>query len=153
MPPMPLLLPLLWVALATPADAAVYKCAGDKGGVVYQDSACAPGKELHLEFDPATVNVVPSTPVPGPAAAKPTRVPDATARIRSGSAAERRNLHIGMSETEVVLKVGRPDLEDKGNTRSGPRWTYLPTAGDPKTQTTLTFAGGKVASVERKPVP
>lgn len=142
-------LPLFLVALAAPVDAAVYKCAGDKGGVVYQDSACAPGKELQLEFDPATANVVPSTPLPG-TAAKPARIPDGTPPIRTGSAAERRSLQIGMSQAEVLLKVGRPDLEDKGNAPSGPRWIYLPTAGDPHTLTTLTFAGGKVAYVERK---
>ena len=149
---MPLLLPLLWVMLAAPAYAAVYKCAGDKGGVVYQDSACAPGKDLgNLDFDPATANVVPSTPLPpgvkGPA---PARVPTDMPPIRSGNAAERRSLQIGMSAAEVLQKVGRPDLEDKGSARSGPRWTYLPTAGDPHTLTTLTFAGGKVALVERK---
>jgi hypothetical protein len=147
---MSLLLPLLWVALAVPAHAAVYKCAGDKGGVVYQDSACAPGKQLgNLEIDPATANVVPSTPLPGPGAA---RAPAATPPVRSGNAAERKSLQIGMSEAEVVLKVGRPDVEDKGTARSGPRWIYLPIAGDPNTLTTLTFAGGKVANVERKPV-
>jgi hypothetical protein len=147
---MSMLLPLLLVALAAPAHAAVYKCAGDKGGVVYQDSACTPGKEL--DFDAAKVNVLPATPPAARAApvAKPARVQTGTVSTPSGNAAERRSLQVGMSQTEVIQKVGRPDVEGKGNGKSGPRWTYLPTTGDPDTLTTLTFFGGKVATVERK---
>jgi hypothetical protein len=150
------LLPLLLGALAVPAQAAVYKCAGDKGGVVYQDSACAPGKELgNFDFDPARVNVMPSTPppvAPAPAATRPSRTASGPVTGR-GNAAQRRNLQIGMTEAEVLMQVGRPDVERKGNAKSGPHWTYLPTTGDPATVTTLTFVGGKVANVERKLSP
>lgn len=155
---MPVLLPLLLLAVALAAHAAVYKCANDKGGVVYQDTACAPGKELrNLDADPATVSVVPGTPVPkvkSPpvSAAKPARVQTGTVKVKGGSALERKFLHAGMSEAEVIFKVGRPDVEGKGRGKEGRRWSYMPAAGDPDTLTTLTFAGGKVAQVERKVV-
>jgi hypothetical protein len=155
---MPALLPLLFLALALPLHAAVYKCARDKGGVVYQDTACAPGKELrNLDADPATLSVVPGTPVPAgkspsATAAKPERVQTGTVKVNGGSALERKFLRTGMSEAEVILKVGRPDVESKGRSKEGRRWAYLPAAGDPDTLTTLTFAGGNVARVERKVV-
>ncbi|MDQ2963198.1 MAG: DUF4124 domain-containing protein [Pseudomonadota bacterium] len=153
MPAIVLLL-LLWTA--QPANAAIYKCANEKGGVVYQDTACIPGKELrNLDADPATLSVVPGTPVPAanPAAApaaKPARVQTGTVKVKGGDPAERKFIQSGMSEAEVVFKVGRPDIEAKGRGKNGQRWSYLPTAGDPDTLTTLTLAGGKVTHVERK---
>ena len=155
---MPALLPLLLLAVALPAHAGVYKCAKDKGGVIYQDTACATGKELrNLDTDPATLSVVPGTPVPEvkaprASAAKPARVQTGTVKVKGGSAQERKFLRAGMSEAEVILKAGRPDVESKGRGKEGRRWSYLPAAGDPDTLTTLTFAGGNVAHVERKVV-
>jgi hypothetical protein len=55
-----------------------------------------------------------------------------------------------MSEAEVVMRIGRPDVESKGRGKSGKRWAYLPAAGDANTLTTLTIAGGAVVDVERK---
>lgn len=151
-------LPLLLVAVALPADAGVYKCSNDKGGVIYQDAACAPGKELrNLDIDPATVSVVPATPVPGaklpPAStAKPARAPNGTITAAAASAAQRKFLETGMSEADVMRKVGRPDVEIAGRTKEDHRWLYLPTEGDRDIRTTLTLAGGKVVNVERKVV-
>ena len=152
----------LLVFAAASARAAVYKCATDQG-VVYQDAACPPGKELrNLDEDPATLSVVPGTPVPAarpaprkpPPAAQPSAKPPAARSIahkaRSGDAAERRFIHAGMSEAEVVMRIGRPDVESKGRGKSGRRWAYLPAAGDPNTLTTLTIAAGAVVDVERK---
>jgi hypothetical protein len=151
-----ILLLLLWAA--QPAHAAVYKCANEKGGVIYQDTACAPGKELrNLDADPATVSVVPGTPVPAvkaaaAPAAKPARVQTGTVKVRGGSPAERKFIQAGMSEAEVILRIGRPEIEAKGRGKEGRRWSYMPTTGDPDTLTTLTLAGGKVTHVERKVV-
>jgi len=150
------LLLLLWAA--QPAHAAVYKCANEKGGVVYQDSPCPPGRELrNLDADPATLSVVPGTPVPAAKsasapAAKPARVRTGTVKIKGGNPAERKFIQAGMSEAEVILKIGRPDVEAKGRGKQGHRWSYMPTAGDADTLTTLTLAGGKVMYVERKVV-
>jgi len=147
---------LLWAA--QPAHAAVYKCANEKGGVVYQDIACPPGRELrNLDADPSTLSVVPGTPVPAAKstsapAAKPARVRTGTVKIKGGNPAERKFIQAGMSEAEVILKVGRPDVEAKGRGKQGHRWSYMPTAGDVDTLTTLTLAGGKVTHVERKVV-
>jgi hypothetical protein len=147
---------VLWAA--QPAHAAIYKCANEKGGVIYQDTACAPGKELrNLDADPAMLSVVPGTPVPAAkaaaaSAAKPARVQTGTVKIKGGDPAERKFIQAGMSEAEVILKIGRPEVEAKGRGKSGHRWSYMPTAGDPNTLTTLTLAGGKVTHVERKVV-
>ena len=153
-----LLLLLIVSVLVAPAHAGVYKCANEKGGVVYQDTACAPGKELrNLDTDPATLSVVPGTPVPPPGrvaassrATKPVSVRTNTARNKGGNAAERRFLRGGMTESEVLYRVGRPDAQVSGRRKEGRQWSYMPTAGDPDTMTTVTFAGGKVDRVERR---
>ena len=144
----PRMLVLFLLSLAVPAHAAVYKCANEKG-VVYQDTACAPGKELrNLDTDPATLSVVPGTPVPTRTAAsspapKPAKVRATTAKSKGkgGNAAERKFLRAGMSETEL-----------SGRRKGGQQWSYMPTADDPATLTTVTFVGGKVDRVERKVV-
>ena len=151
------ILAVVALLLAPSAQAALYKCAGERG-VVYQDAICPPGKELrNLEEDPATLSVVPGTPIPvaRPAASKSSPSPRAAARstarkARAGNAGERRFIYAGMSEAEVVMRIGRPDVETKGRGRSGRRWAYLPAAGDSDTMTTLTIAGGTVTDVERK---
>ena len=151
---------LLAVALsllfaASPARAVVYKCAAELG-VVYQDAACPPGTELgSLDPAAATLSVVPAMPAARPA--KPVKIskPPPVARPHagktiSGNAAERRFIRPGMSEAEVVMRIGRPDVDSKGRGKTGKRWSYLPVAGDPDTMTTVMIAGGTVVEVERK---
>ena len=149
----------VFAIVATPALAALVKCANDKGGVVYQDKACPPGKELRdLESDPATLSIVPGTPVPNNP--EPKTYPSRSAKqpttrtiaraARSGHAAERRFITNGMSEAEVIMRIGRPDVQTKGNGKTGHKWSYLPVAGDADTLTTLTLTGGKVVDVERR---
>jgi hypothetical protein len=159
MSPAPLAVLLVSLVAAAPAMAGLYKCASDKG-VVYQDATCPPGKELrNLETDPATLSVVPGTPVPAsrparaatakPQAARP--LANRTAhRARTGNPAERRFVHAGMSEAEVVMRIGRPDVATRGRGKNGRRWAYFPAPGDPDTLTTLTIAGEAVVDVERK---
>jgi hypothetical protein len=153
----PLRLVLIVFSLAVPAHAGVYKCASETG-VVYQDTVCAPGKELrNLDTDPATLSVVPGTPMPKrvaapPAPAKPARTRTSAARSKGGNPAERRFLRSGMTETEVLYKVGRPDTERNARRKDGRQWSYMPTAEDPDTLTTITFVGGKVDRVERRVV-
>jgi hypothetical protein len=74
---------------AAPASAGLYQCAGEKGAVVYQDTACAPGRELRdSERDPGPLSVVPGTPLPGTVrivtAAEP-RPPKAKLALRRAS--------------------------------------------------------------------
>jgi len=150
---------LLCLSLAAPAHAGVFKCASEKG-VVYQDTACAPGKELrNLDTDPATLSVVPGTPVPNrvatsaPASKPPSaRTSTTKKRDNGGNPAERKFVRAGMTETEVRYKIGRPDVELSGRRKGGQQWSYMPVAGDPDTLTTVTFSGGKVDRVERKVV-
>jgi hypothetical protein len=164
---------LLAAALAVPvaAHAALYKCAVDGGTVVYQDTPCPAGRQLRdFDRDPANVSVVPFGNAPAPAPprsgakaaaktdAKATTKPDAkagakadakpAARKTPADAQQRRFLHAGMSEGEVIARVGQPDVKTK--TRRGVRWTYLPVADDVGTMTTVTFERGAVAEIERK---
>ena len=161
-----LLIGLLTLFAALPSAAALVKCAEGKGGVVYQDTPCQPGKELRdLEADPATLSIVPGIPVPAAAGAPRAKASSASSapgkrttstrttahRIRTGNAAERRFIRLGMSEAEVVMRIGRPDVQAKGHGKTGGRrWSYLPAAGDAETLTTLTLAGGQVVDVERR---
>lgn len=161
-----------WAVLGWPAlaRADVYKCLGDNSQAVYQDSPCPKGRELRdFQADPATVSVVPFTPppdvAPPPSKGKakrerkgPTAEHTAPERTRGksamprGVASERRFLHQGMSDAEVLARIGPPDIKT-GNTdsRSGARWSYLPTDGDPGTITTLRFQSGQVTQIERTP--
>jgi Domain of unknown function (DUF4124) len=148
------------LALATtlPAHGGLYKCAGEKGAVIYQDGPCAPGRELrNLETDPAQLSVVPGTPVPLRAPAreatpKRERIKHAVTKTGGGDPAQRRFLRTGMTASEVMARVGRPDMQLSGRRKEGQQWSYLPTAGDADTLTTVTFAGGTVSRVERKVV-
>ncbi len=153
------LLAALVLAPALPASAGVYKCAGEKGAVIYQDAACAPGRELrNLELDPAQLSIVPGTPVPKDAtkparpAATPAKVRTASVKSRGGDPGERKFLRTGMTEAEVVYKIGRPDMRLNARRKEGQQWSYLPTAGDAETLTTVTFTGGMVSRVERRVV-
>ncbi len=152
------LLGALALVLTLPAQAGVYKCAAEKRAVVYQDSPCAEGRELrNLETDPATLSVVPGTPVPRSAAKslpaeKPAKVRTANVRVRGGDPGERRFLRTGMTQAEVLHRIGRPDMQLNSRRKEGMQWSYLPAAGDADTLTTVTFAGGMVTRVERKVV-
>jgi hypothetical protein len=152
----PLFAALLFTGIPA-AQGTVYKCSVDKGSVVYQDQPCGPGKELrNLDTDPATLSIVPGTPVPGNKAVSPATRSDRTSGAArppakqklAGDAAQRRFIREGMSEGEVIFKIGRPDVSS--HARKGVQWAYLPAAGDSDTLTTLTFTGGKVSAVERK---
>jgi hypothetical protein len=149
-------LSLMWVVL--PAAASVFKCAAEKGDVVYQDVPCGAGRELrNFDTDPPALTVLPSTPV---AASPPARSGSERAE-KSGRetarrdaddrrAGERKFVRSGMSEAEVLQRLGRPDVTTGGSQRAGRRWAYLPRSGDPDTMTTLTLQGGSVIDVDRK---
>lgn len=162
----------LGTALGSPAAVgSVFKCSGEKGAVVYQDSACAAGAELrNFDTDPPTLSIVPgagsgsSRPVATvPPAASSARTTERTSKARrggaaaqteaqadKGQAAERRFIRVGMSEAEVMQKIGRPNIGSTAVNHRGKLWSYLPSAGDPNTITTITLAGGSVTNVERK---
>jgi hypothetical protein len=150
------------LAHAAPAatTAAVYKCAGPDG-VVYQDTACAPGTELrNFATDPPDLTIVPgaSPPAPGsrgaPVAGRPPKTPGRDVmpvRGRAASnAAERRFIRVGMTAAEVVSRIGRPDMSARDKHGPGSRWSYLPRPEDAGTITTLIVVDGRVVDVERK---
>jgi hypothetical protein len=154
---------LATVALAprAHADAArpapgVFKCAGERGGVVYQGTPCPPGSELrNLVADPANVSVVEmrlpasASTTPAPRRERAARPPPRASPARAaGDPVERRHVKAGMSEGEVLAKLGAPDAAGAKHGRHA-RWTYLPAPGDPQTVTTIRFEDGRVTTVER----
>lgn len=72
----------------------------------------------------------------------------------AADASERRVIREGMSEGEVVMKIGRPDSESVdtgyGAKVAVKRWMYFPAPGDPQTLTTLTIREGQVVEVSRQ---
>jgi len=149
---------------STVALAAIYKCVDADGKQpIYQDSPCPAGKELrNFDTDPAEVSVVPFRAVPGtattltaPRDAKSPPVPKSAKKKETAAVvdvAERRFIVPGMSEGEVVARIGAPDMSSGGKGRKTSRWSYLPVPGDPQTITTVVFDYGKVIEVERKVV-
>lgn len=70
-------------------------------------------------------------------------------------ARERGFIRKGMTEGEVLVRVGKPDHEAvvATNIKGQPEektWTYFPHAQDPETLTVFTFRAGVVAEIERK---
>jgi len=112
---------------ARPADGAMYKCSGAAGAPIYQDRPCPQGRELrNFATDPATVSVIPfDQPSPAPLTAKPREsTPAKSARASRDkpvpprfNASERRHLREGMTQGEVLARLGPPDL--KGDAASG----------------------------------
>jgi len=74
--------------------------------------------------------------------------------VVAADASERKFIRQGMSEGEVLLKIGKPDSESVdsggGATVTVKRWIYLPTPGDEQTLTTVVIRYGKVTEVTRK---
>jgi len=72
----------------------------------------------------------------------------------AADAADRRFLRDGMSEGEVLMKVGKPDSESEdsggGAKVREKRWIYFPAPGDQQTLTTLTIRDGRVIEVRRE---
>jgi hypothetical protein len=154
------------VCVCAAAAGAVYKCEGEGGVPMYQEFPCASGKELrNFETDPPPLTIVPGTQInPAiitapretrpPAQAAPPRgaatKPDRASGKGRGDPAERRHVHVGMSEAEVLAKLGRPDVTAVGARKGRGRWSYLPAPGDADTITSLQFDRGTVVDVERK---
>ncbi len=124
------------------------KCRNDSGTAVYQDTPCRPGTELrNFDIDPATVSVVPFAPATTPPAptvpARPQSAQmtrrQATGRMASGirveRASERRFIRTGMSESEVVGRIGKPEVDasnGRNKRKDSKRWSYLPRREIPK---------------------
>jgi len=74
--------------------------------------------------------------------------------VSAASAKERRFLYVGMSEGEVLEKVGKPDSESYdsggGAKETVKRWIYLPAEGDSQTITTVVLKNGQVIQVVRE---
>lgn len=72
----------------------------------------------------------------------------------AADASDRKFIHDGMSEGEVLMKIGRPDSESVdtggGAKITVKRWIYMPTNGDSQTMTTIVIKDGKVTEVSRQ---
>jgi hypothetical protein len=152
------------IVIAGSAAAGVYKCVDVDGKqTIYQDSPCLPGRELrNFDTEPAELSVIPFRVVPDAppvqAAPKPGKAPPvAKSDKKNGTApnvdiAQRKFIVAGMSEGEVVARIGAPDITRGGKGSKSSRWSYLPAPGDPQTITSLVFDYGIVTQVERKTV-
>jgi hypothetical protein len=72
----------------------------------------------------------------------------------AADASERKFIREGMHESEVILKIGKPDHETfvkniKGQAEEK-TWSYFPHSRDSQTLTIITFRAGVVAEVDRK---
>ena len=155
-------LPALVVAAfaASIGNAEVYKCAGEGGRPVYQEMPCPAGKELrNFQVDPPEITVLPGStrsteaaPAPGARPGKDANA-DKSAKARTEKArkdpSERGHLHSGMTEGEVLARVGKPDVTAGQRNGRQMRWTWLPAEGDSETVTTVTIVAGIVTNVER----
>ena len=74
--------------------------------------------------------------------------------VLAASASERKFIREGMSEGDVLMKIGKPDSESidsgGGATETVKRWIYLPAPGDQQTITTVVLKNGQVIEVTRK---
>ena len=147
--------------LAADCGAEVFKCAGSGNVPIYQDTPCPAGRELrNFQTNPPEITVLPAPgasaepretrrPAKDDAAAKAAPPAAGDARL-PGDAAERRFMRRGMTEGEVIARLGQPDVTSRGPKDKAARWTYLPAARDPETVTIIHFANGVVTEVERK---
>jgi len=149
---------VLATSLHGAARADVFKCSGESGRPIYQESPCPTGKELrNFQTDPPEITVLPGSKleVPAPSAsakaakeAKGDKASTKTAKVR-GDPAERKFLRNGMSEAEVLARLGPPDATTGSKSTKQQRWSWFPADGDPETVTTVTLASGVVTNVER----
>jgi len=170
----PVALAVAAATMAALAHADVYKCAGEGGTPIYQESPCPPGKQLrNFQTDPPEITVLPSKAT-GAGAAPPAKADRSTGKAASPpekaaslaekgakpaaaatgkfDPAERANAHVGMSESEVLAKLGPPDVTSNSPSRKQLRWTWLPADGDSDTVTTITITDGIVTDLERRTV-
>ncbi len=67
---------------------------------------------------------------------------------------DRKFIREGMSEGEVLVKIGKPDSESSDSGGGAKvvvkRWIYLPSPGDPQMLTTIVIREGKVTEVSRQ---
>jgi hypothetical protein len=146
------------------AQGSVFKCVGEGGVPVYQGAPCPAGRELrNFSDDPPPLSVLPGKTT-GTVRAAPDEARAAGADVRAtkgakpakssrrGDAAERAHLRAGMSQGEVLARLGEPDTRAGGKGNRHARWTYLPAPGDPETITTLIVANGVLVEIDRKVV-
>ena len=74
--------------------------------------------------------------------------------VLAADAGDRKFIRDGMTEGEVLLKIGKADSQSEdtggGAKMTVKRWIYLPTARDPQTMTTVVLKNGKVDEVTRQ---
>lgn len=136
------------------APAAVHKCVAGDGATTYQDRPCGTAPQDASGVSDAPLSVLPAPSRRSITQRDPPSRPQRPARARKeepsrvGDAKERRHLRIGMSEGEVLARVGPPDFTT-GKGRRSTRWTWMPAAADPDTVTVVLFDTGRVVEVER----
>jgi hypothetical protein len=74
--------------------------------------------------------------------------------IAAADVGDRKYIREGMSEGDVLVKIGKPDSESidtgGGATVTVKRWIYLPAPGDDQIITTIVIRNGKAKEVTRQ---
>ena len=125
------------VPFEQPAPSAKAAASGGKA------TAGAGGKAAAAAKASGTTSKAAPRSVPRPESRPARKVPE------RGDAAQRKFLRPGMSEGEVITRVGPPDMTSSAG-RKGTRWTYMPVPEDAHTITNLQFDNGRLVEVERK---
>jgi len=134
---------LCLLSIATPivCESAVYKCAGEDGQAVYQDTPCVGGQlQVPLVTSPAKRDQTGGTGT--------VSEPGSPQGMMAGS-----DLAVGMSDTKVLNMRGwgRPQKVTRSRARDGWReeWTYLSRAEERRI---LQFVNGTLAAAVSEPV-
>jgi hypothetical protein len=133
----------------------VYRVPASEAGGVSGHPLCARTELRNFATDPPTLGVVQDRPArPRRRLHRaPARSTPHSLRTRSNHAVrDRRYIRVGMTQAEVVARIGKPDIDAHGQRGKGQRWSYLPRGSDPNTITTVTLVDGRVSDVERKVV-
>lgn len=74
--------------------------------------------------------------------------------VLAADAGERKFIREGMTEAEVLIKIGKPDSQSEdtggGSKVTVKRWIYMPAQGDARTMTTVVLKRGHVEEVTRQ---
>jgi Domain of unknown function (DUF4124) len=140
---------VLLVLLALPAHAQVYRWVDEAGKVQYSNALPPPSANAKVIGAVANGGFLSALAVDGPrddtrSIAEPAPAP--TAQPRGLDFRKYVSLQRGMSEGELFVIAGAPDLHTRD--RSFSTYTYLPTAAEPFI-TTIELVRGRISEIER----
>lgn len=141
---------LLLAALALPVHAQVYRWVDEGGKVQYSNTLPPPGAGAKVIGATANGGFLSALALDAPreavAAVAPSDPPTLPSQPRGLDFRQYVSLQRGMSEGELLVIAGPPDLHSRE--RSFSTYTYLPTTADPFV-TTVELVRGRISEIER----